>query len=182
MRLKCRTTRLISSSTERGSDMKRKRRFVKDYFKPFIRDHICVAIFSVLFFAVYRNVSGLLPTILFIGFVILYTTSIAICEFGMSKFEGYERSGTLTRKRLYRLSFLIGTPVYLLWFAYSFIPIAHYVVWILTGLPLCVVSALNLFEVADRWHQRKILFWSIQATIYLVLTFIGQWTIHRLFF
>ena len=31
----------------------------------------------------------------------------------MSKFEGYERSGTLTRKRLYRLSFLIGTPVYL---------------------------------------------------------------------
>lgn len=161
--------------------MKRKRRFVKDYFKPFIRDHICVAVFSVLFFAVYRNVSGLLPTILFIGFVILYTTSIAICEFGMSKFEGYERSGTLTRKRLYRLSFLIGTPVYLLWFAYSFIPIAHYVVWILTGLPLCVVSALNLFEVADRWHQRKILFWSIQATIYLVLTIIGQWTIHRLF-
>ena len=130
----------------------------------------------------YKNVSGLLPTVLFIGFVIFYTTSIAICESGMSKFEEYERSGTLTQKRLYRLSFLIGVPVYLLWFVYSFIPIPHYVVWILTGLPLCVVSALNLFEIADRWHHKKVVFWSIQATIYLVLTLIGQWTIHQLFF
>lgn len=162
--------------------MRRKRRFIKDHFKPFIRDHICVIIFSVLFFAFYKNVSGLLPTVLFIGFVILYTTSIAICEFGMSKFEGYERSGTLTRERLYRLSFLIGAPVYLLWLAYSFIPIPHYVVWFLTGLPLCVVSALNLFEVADRWNQRKTLYWSIQASIYLVLTLIGQWSIQQLFF
>ena len=162
--------------------MKRKRRFIKDYFKPFIRDHICVAIFSVLFFVVYKNVSGLLPTALFVGFLVLYTTSIAICESGMDKFEGYEITGTLTRKRLYGLSFLIGTPVYLLWFAYSFIPIPHYVMWILTGLPLCVVSALNLFEVAEHWRGKKFLFWTIQATIYLVLTFIGQWTIHQLFF
>ena len=161
--------------------MKRKRKFIKDYFKPFIRDHICVAIFSVLFFVFYKNVSGLLPTVLFIEFVILYTTSIAICEHGMSKFEGYERTGTLTQKRLHRLSFLIGTPVYLLWLAYSFIPLAHYAVWILTGLPLCVVSALNLFEVADRWNQRQFLYWGIQAAIYLVLTVIGQWTIHQLF-
>ena len=100
----------------------------------------------------------------------------------MDKFEGYEITGTLTRKRLYGLSFLIGTPVYLLWFAYSFIPIPHYVMWILTGLPLCVVSALNLFEVAEHWRGKKFLFWTIQATIYLVLTFIGQWTIYQLFF
>ncbi len=162
--------------------MKRKRRSSRKHLGSFMRDHVCVAIFSVLFFVFYKNVSGLLPTALFVGFLILYTTSIAICESGMDKFEGYEITGTLTRKRLYGLSFLIGVPVYLLWFAYSFIPIAHYVVWILTGLPLCVVSALNLFEVAEHWRSKKYLFWTMQATIYLVLTFIGQWTIYQLFF
>ena len=162
--------------------MKRISELIERYVKPFIRDHVCVAIFSVMFFVFYKNTMGFLPTILFIGFLILYATAIAVCEFGMSKLLGCERSGTLTPERVYGLSFLIGTPVYLLWLAYSLIPIVHYVIWFLTGLPLCVMSALNLFEIADYWRGRKILFWSIQAAIYLVLTVVGQWSIHQLFF
>ena len=162
--------------------MKRKRGFVKDFLKPFIKEHICAATFSVLFFAFYKNVAGLVPTLIFLSFIILYATSIAICDFGMSKLKGYEKAYTLTRKRLYKLSFLIGTPVYFLWFVFSIIPIAHYAVWLLTGLPLCIVTGLTLSEIADRWNQRKFLYWGIQASIYLALLFIGQWSIHQLFF
>ncbi len=162
--------------------MKHESRFIKNFLKPFIKDYICVAIFSVLFFAFYKNVSGFLPTLLFIVFVILYTISIGVCDFGMTKLEGYEITCTLTPKRLCGLSFLIGAPVYLLWFAVSFIPIAHYAVWILTGFPLCVITGLTLTEVAARWKEKKPIYWGIQVAIYLVLTFIGQWSIHQLFF
>lgn len=162
--------------------MKRERGFVKDFLRPFIREHICVSIFCVLFFAFYGNITGFIPTLLFLIFILLYGTSIAICNFGMTKLRGYERTYTLTRKRLYGLSFVIGAPVYFLWFAFSIIPIAHYAVWLLTGLPVCIVTAFTLSEIADRWNQRRPLYWGIQVVIYLVLLFIGQWSIHQLFF
>ncbi len=162
--------------------MKSERRSIRGFLKPFIKEHICVAIFCVLFFVFYRNVSGLVPAILFLVFILLYGTSIAICDFGMSKLKGWERTYALTPKRLYGLSFLIGAPVYFLWFAFSIIPIAHYAVWLLTGLPLCIVTGLTLSEIADRWNQRKPLYWGIQVAIYLALLFIGQWSIQQLFF
>lgn len=162
--------------------MKRGREFIEDWVRPFLKDHICVAIFSVIFFTVYKNVSGVVPTLLFIVFVILYTTTIGMCDFGMTKLEGYERTCTLTPKRLSWLSVFIGAPIYLLWFAFSFIPIAHYAVWFLTGLPLCVITGTTLTEVAARWKEKKLFYWAIQVVIYLVFLLIGQWSVHQLFF
>lgn len=162
--------------------MKHKGQFIKDFFKLFIKEHVCVVAFAVLFFSFYKNVTGIVPTLIFLAFMILYATSIAICDFGMSKLKGYEKTYTLTQKRLYKLSFLVGAPVYFLWFAFSIIPITHYAVWLLTGLPLCIVTGLTLFEIASCWNQKKLLYWGIQVIIYLALLFIGQWSIHQLFF
>jgi len=69
-----------------------------------------------------------------------------------------------------------------LWLAFSVIPIAHYAVWLLTGLPLCIVTGLTLSEIADRWNEKRPLYWAIQIVIYLALLFIGQWSIQQLFF
>lgn len=146
--------------------------------RMFIKEHIMMALICVTFFVVYRELAGALLTLLILAFLILYATANALCHYGMTKFLQHEKSNTVTQKRLVGYSFLIGMPIYFLWFVFSLIPIIQYEVWMLTGLPVVIVTGLTLFSIADRWKGKKAVYWSIQLFIYLSLLIGGQLLIH----
>ena len=149
--------------------------------KMFIKEHIMMALICVTFFAVYRELAGALLTLLILAFLILYATANALCHYGMTKFLQHEKNNTVTQKRLVGYSFLIGMPIYFLWFIFSLIPIIQYEVWMLTGLPVVIVTGFTLFSIADRWRDTKALFWVIQLFIYLSLLIGGQLLINFIF-
>ncbi len=142
--------------------------------KTFMKEHIMMALICVAFFAVYKELSGALFTILILTFMVLYATANVLCHYGMSKFLQHEKNNTVTQKRLVGYSFLISMPIYFLWLVFSLIPIIQYEIWMLTGLPLVIVTGLTLFSISDRWREKKVLFWSIQLAIYLCLLIGGQ--------
>ena len=142
--------------------------------KTFMKEHIMMALICVIFFTVYKELSGPLFALLLLAFMVLYATASAICHYGMTKFLRHEKNNTVTQKRLVGYSFLIGMPIYFLWFVFSLIPIIQYELWLMTGLPLVIVTGFTLFSISDRWKEKKILFWGGQILIYLCLLIGGQ--------
>ena len=149
--------------------------------RSLIREHVSMALICLAFFVAYRRIAGTALMLAILAFVLLYVGAITGCHFGMAKFLQHEKNNTVTQKRLVGYSFLIGLPIYYLWLLFSLIPIAHYSVWMLSGLPLVITTGFTLFSIADRWRENKALFWSAQLVLYLCLLFGGQWAIHSLF-
>lgn len=149
-------------------------------FKTFFKEHIIMALVCVMFFWAYKDLTNDILILAILIFSVLYVTVMAVCHFGLSKFTQHERNHTVTRKRLVGYSFLIAMPIYFLWLFFSLIPIIQYELWLLTGLPLMVITGLTLCSIADRWKGNLILFWSIQIGIYLFLLVGGQLAVRYL--
>ena len=137
--------------------------------KEFVKEHISMVLICIIFFVVYREFSGATVALAILSFLVLYAISNGLCYYGMTKYLQHEKSNTVTGKRLVGYSFLIGMPIYFLWFVFSLIPIVEYELWLLTGLPLVIVTGFTLSSISDRWEEKKIWFWVIQIVIYLFL-------------
>lgn len=147
----------------------------------FAKEHISMALVCVLLFFFYRNMVGDFVILIVLAFLVLYGTAMAACYFGMIKLEKHQRSGSVTGKRVFGLSILISMPIYYLWMVVSLIPIVRYELWLLTGLPLVIITGTTLFSVVDHWRENKAWFWLFQVGVYLCMLLGGQLVIHLLF-
>ena len=133
-----------------------------------------MVLICVVFFVVYRECAGAMVTLVILAFLVLYATANGICYYGMTKYLQHEKNNTVTGKRVVGYSFLIGMPIYFLWLVFSLIPIVEYELWLLTALPLVLVTGLTLSSISDRWEEKKVVCWVIQLVIYLCLLIGGQ--------
>ena len=152
-----------------------------DFLGRFAKEHISMALACVLLFSFYRDMVGDFVLLIVLVFLVLYGTAMAVCYFGMTKLEKHQRSGSVTGKRVFGLSILISMPIYYLWMVVSLIPIVRYELWLLTGLPLVIITGTTLFSVVDHWRENKAWFWLFQVGVYLCMLLGGQLVI-RLFF
>jgi len=148
----------------------------------FIKRNILLWLLYVLLFIIFRRVMGASPALLLIVFFGVYGVSMAINEYGHVMLAVYERTDRLTPKRLMLLSFFILTPTYLFWLLLSVIPIPQYEAWLLTGLPITLISSLYIYGFYDYWrHRLKKYFLGLQLLIYIFCFVIGQVTGGSLF-
>ena len=147
----------------------------------FVKEHVSMALACILLFFFYRNMVGDFVILIVLAFLVLYGTAMATCYFGMTKLEKHQRSGSVTGKRVFGFSILISMPIYYLWMVVSLIPIFRYEVWLLTGLPLVIITGTTLFSVVDHWRENKGLFWLFQVGVYLCMLIGGQVVIHLVF-
>ena len=162
--------------------MKLSRVEVLESIRMFLKEHITMALICVLFFMVYKDLTNHGLILLILAFAVLYATVMAVCHYGLSKFTQYEKNHTVTPQRLVGYSFLIAMPIYFLWLVFSLIPMIQYELWLMTGLPLVIVTGFTLHSIADRWVGKRALFWSIQIGIYLSLLIGGQLIVMPLFY
>lgn len=146
-----------------------------------MKEHISMAIVCVMLYFLFRNMASTLVLTVILAFIVLYGTSMAICYYGMAKLEKHRRSGSVTPKRLFGFSILIAMPIYYLWMVVSLIPIVQYEIWLLTGLPLVIITGLTLSSIVEHWREKKALFWLFQAAVYLGMLCGGQLVIHLVF-
>ncbi len=143
---------------------------VKDFAR---RCAVGLVPYAVLFIC-YKNLTDT-PTIAAIAiFLALYSGAMAVCRLGEVKLAAYYRSNTFTAKRLFVASSLVAAPIYLFWALFSLLPIMSYEIWLITGFPVVIVSALAFGSVAEYWGRRKPLFWLMQTAIYIVCFAVGQ--------
>ena len=154
--------------------MKKSRVELLESLRMFLKEHITMALICVLFFMVYKDLTNHGLILLILAFAILYASAMAVCHYGLSKFTRHEKNYTVTQKRMVGYSFLIAMPFYFLWLVLSLIPMIQYELWLMTGLPLVIVTGFTLNSIADRWSGKRVLFWSIQTGIYLSLLIGGQ--------
>ena len=153
------------------------------WLRNFIKEHVTVTFLSVVVFLVYRRIVGAFATLLVLGILVVYSSTMVACQFSMKKLEQLEKGDCVTQSRLLGLSLLIASPIYWLWFLFALIPIFSYEMWLLSGLPVTMIAMLALHTLAEHWDQsRRIWFWLMQAGVYLGLLSIGQWVTNRLFF
>ena len=125
-------------------------------------------------FICYKNLTDI-PTIAALAvFLALYSCAMTLCRLGEVKIIAYDRTNTLTAKRLLGASMLVGTPIYLFWALFSLIPIISYEIWLITGFPVVIVSTFAFGSVAEYWKKRKPLFWLMQTAIYILCFTVGQ--------
>ena len=151
------------------------------HFKMFAKEHICLVAMCIMFFLFYRELAGGWLTLIILAFLIVYVAAMALCAFGLTQFMQHEKSHTLTKRRIFWFSAFVATPIYFLWLVFSLIPIIQYEIWMLTGLPLVIVTGLTLASLADRWKGRRCFFWSLQIFIYICLLVGGQLMVHLIF-
>ncbi len=145
-----------------------------DSVKDFARRCIVGLVPYAVLFICYKNLTDI-PTMAAIAiFMALYSGAMAVCRLGEIKLVTYYRSNTFTAKRLFGVSVLVAAPIYLFWVLFSLIPIMSYEIWLITGFPVVIVSALAFGSVAEYWGKRKPLFWFIQTAIYIVCFAVGQ--------
>ncbi len=145
-----------------------------------MKEHISMAIVCVMLYFLFRNMASTLVLAVILAFIVLYGTSMAICYYGMAKLEKHQRSGSVSPKRLFGFSVLIAMPIYYLWAVVSLIPIVQYEIWLLTGLPLVIITGLTLSSIAEHWRENRVWFWLFQVGVYLCMLCGGQGVIHLL--
>ena len=154
--------------------MKHHRQDLLKSLKLFIKENICLAALCILFFLCYREIAGAWLTLIMLAIFVSYFFVMALGAIGLTKFTQHERSHTLTTRRLFHYSIFAAMPIYFLWLLFSLIPIVQYEVWLLTGLPLVIVTGFTLVSIADRWKGKLAFYWSLQVSIYLCLLIGGQ--------
>ena len=143
--------------------------------RQFIKEHILFAVISVVIFVVYRKIIGAFATLLLLAFLLIYSGTMTLCWFAMSRLEQLEKNGRVSQKTLLGLSFLIASPIYLIWLIISLIPILSWEVWLITGLPITVIAVFSLFSIAEHWQKtQRFIFWMVQVVVYLCLLCAGQ--------
>ena len=141
----------------------------------FIKRNILLWLLYVLLFIIFRRIMGASPAILLIVFFAVYGLSMAINEYGHIVLSAYERANKLTPKNLLKFSLFILIPTYLFWILLSVIPIFQFEVWLITGLPIVLLSSLYVYGFYDYWkHMLKKSFLGLQLLIYVCCFVIGQ--------
>ncbi len=163
------------------SGIKKLKKILKPVFR-FFKDNFVVTLSYVLFFIMFRVFVGGYAALVVTVTLLIYSTSMVACEYGMLKLNYYERFGTVTRKRLFFYSILIATPIYFVWLLISVIPIPQYEVWLITAFPACFFCFIPLQTLSEHWNRElKKWFWIIQLVAYVFCFAVGQLVCHFAF-
>jgi len=131
------------------------------------------AFFFLLVLLIFWWLAGIAVAIISIVFFLTYSTAMDIGKKAKRKYNELAPTGTLTEKQTMLLSLQNGMLIYWYWGLVSLIPITTYEAWLIIGLPITLLSAIPLKEVANR-NKRKGLYWIFQLVIYVVLFLFGQ--------
>ena len=121
----------------------------------------------------YWKISGIYVVLFSVIIFISWAFIITCCHKAQLKVHAPQRNGTLTSEKALFYSLQIGLPIYWSWAIISIVPITTHYVWLLTGFPVSIISSIPLKEVSDITHN-KVIFWSIQVSIYLSVLILGQ--------
>ena len=132
---------------------------------------IILAFLPFVFF--YWKISSIYFVLISIIIFISWAFIITCCHKAQANVQAHQRSGTLTPKKALIYSIQIGLPIYWSWAIISIVPITTHYVWLLTGMPVSIISSIPLKEVSDLTHN-KVMFWIIQVVIYLAVLILGQ--------
>lgn len=137
---------------------------------------------GALVFFFYRELVGAHATLFLILLLLSYSCCMGVNYYAMHKLLRCEREDKLTFAKVFRLSFLIGLPIYWAWTLVSLLPITAYEVWFITGFPITAISVLALKPVAEYWTKNnRFIFWTINVVIYIGLLMLGQMMMSLLF-
>lgn len=137
---------------------------------------------GALVFFFYRELIGVYATLFLILLLLSYSCCMGVNYYAMHKLLRYEREDKLTFAKVFRLSFLIGLPIYWAWALVSLLPITAYEVWFIAGFPITAISAAALKPVAEYWKKNnRFIFWTINVAIYIGLLMLGQMIMPLLF-
>ena len=152
------------------------------FLKGFIKEHICLVFICVVFYAFYRNIVGAASVVIcaILAFAIVYGSIITLCWFGMNRFMQHIRGNTLTPKRRFWLSLLVGLPVYFIWLLLSLIPVTRLELWVMIAPPILLLTAGTLATISEYWTGKRIPFWGLQFGIAIILMAGGQVTVNLL--
>ena len=142
---------------------------LKNNFLRYISIILAFSPFAIFYWKISSIYVVLVSVIIFISWAFIIT----FCHKAQQTVNAHQRSGTLTPKKALFLSLQIGLPIYWSWAIISIVPITSHYVWLLTGMPVSIISSIPLKEVSDITYN-KVLFWVIQVVIYLSVLILGQ--------
>ena len=129
----------------------------------------------LVLFVCFQRISGAPAALILTIVLVVYACATAVSYYGRSKLLCLHTQNAITTKKLFLLCALIASPIFLFWFLFSIIPIPSYESWLMTGLPVIIVSAIPLYSISDDWkHSLKKFFWGLQIFTYVLLFFAGQ--------
>ncbi|MBQ7335814.1 MAG: hypothetical protein IJW92_05025 [Clostridia bacterium] len=141
----------------------------------YLKRNITVLLAYLILYFGFQQIIGASPALIATVLLVVYSGATTISYYCREKLLQFEKANALTTKKLFLFSAFIPSPIYLFWFLFSMIPIYSYEVWLITGLPMVLLSGVPLYSLSECWKEKwKKFFWGLQILIYITCLVAGQ--------